>query len=87
MRSILFVCEGNTCRSVMAEALAKERFRESVRVASAGIHPQSASDARPAINALKAHFGVDTAGHTPRDVRTVEQPGKLAPRLNHWDRF
>ena len=33
--SILFVCRGNTCRSVMAEALARRRFGEAVKTSSA----------------------------------------------------
>ena len=37
-RGVLFVCYGNSCRSIMAEALARHFFGESVRTASAGIH-------------------------------------------------
>jgi arsenate reductase (thioredoxin) len=36
---ILFVCVGNSCRSQMAEALAKQAGEGRVRVWSAGSHP------------------------------------------------
>ena len=36
-KSVLFVCYGNACRSVMAEALARHHWGEAVEVASAGL--------------------------------------------------
>src|SRR5437667_3305014 len=71
-KSLLFVCAGNTCRSVMAEALARRRFGEAVRVSSAGLRPQQPEDARNAIETLKAEFGLDVSGHIPRSVRDVD---------------
>jgi protein-tyrosine-phosphatase len=38
-KGILFICLGNSCRSIMAEALARQFFPDSVRVSSAGINP------------------------------------------------
>jgi len=70
--SVLFVCHGNTCRSVMAEALARGQFGDTVRVASAGIAPQGTADATNAIETLHALFGLDASGHKPRDVRSVD---------------
>ena len=70
--SLLFVCTGNTCRSVMAEALARRRFGDSIRVSSAGLRPQQAADAKNAIDTLKFEFGLDESGHVPRDVRDLD---------------
>jgi protein-tyrosine-phosphatase len=36
---ILFICLGNSCRSIMAEALARQFFPDSVNIGSAGLHP------------------------------------------------
>jgi protein-tyrosine-phosphatase len=36
---ILFICLGNSCRSIMAEALARHCFPDSVKIGSAGINP------------------------------------------------
>ena len=61
MTKILFVCTGNTCRSVIAEHLTRRRFGESVDVQSAGIRPQQPEDAANAIETLKTYFGL--GGH------------------------
>lgn len=70
--SILFVCAGNTCRSVMAEALARRRLGGRARVESAGLRPQAAGDARAAIDTLRSLFGLDASGHVPRAVASVD---------------
>ena len=36
---VLFICTANACRSQMAEALARARFGDRVRVQSAGTQP------------------------------------------------
>jgi protein-tyrosine-phosphatase len=38
-KGILFVCIGNSCRSIMAEALARHHWNDSLDVFSAGVHP------------------------------------------------
>lgn len=68
MLSVLFVCTGNTCRSVMAEALTKRRFSDKIEVSSAGLRPQQPQDAAKTIETLKTHFGIDASGHIPRNV-------------------
>jgi protein-tyrosine-phosphatase len=70
--SILFVCHGNTCRSVMAEALTRRKFGDAVEVSSAGISAQPAIDAATAIEALRTYFDIDASGHIPRSIANVD---------------
>ena len=69
---VLFVCTGNTCRSVLAEYLGRRVFDEAVSFESAGIRPQSARDADNAVFTLKKNFNIDASGHVPRNVRAVD---------------
>lgn len=68
---VLFVCTGNTCRSVLAEYLGRKVFGDTVAFESAGIKPQPPADAEHAVFTLKNNFGIDASGHVPRDVRTL----------------
>jgi protein-tyrosine-phosphatase len=38
-KRLVFICLGNSCRSIMAEALARHLWGDSIEVASAGINP------------------------------------------------
>lgn len=60
-RRLLFVCVGNSCRSQMAEAIARHHGFEA---ASAGTQPASGV-ARNAIAVLQDR-GIDTTGLTPK---------------------
>lgn len=67
---ILFVCTGNTCRSSMAEALARhllgEWGEEDVEVSSAGVFAlPNAPATEEAVQAL-AEEGIDLGGHRAR---------------------
>ncbi len=66
---ILFVCTGNTCRSCMAEALAKKLLRGgpgaggNVAVSSAGLAALPGDAASPfAVQAME-RMGIDIGGH------------------------
>jgi len=66
-KRILFVCSGNTCRSPMAEALAREIIRRqyggAIDVCSAGVFALPGARATPeAVEAL-AEAGIDLKGH------------------------
>ena len=64
---VLFVCVGNSCRSQMAEAIARHLGHEA---ASAGTHP--AEQVSP--NALKAleKRGVDNSGLHPKSIDDID---------------
>ena len=65
---IMFVCEGNTCRSPMAEALLRKRLQDEgiddVEVSSAGIWASNASKSSElAVLVVRDLFGIDISGH------------------------
>jgi protein-tyrosine-phosphatase len=73
MHRILFVCTGNTCRSVIAEYLARHRLdSNSVSCESAGIRLVASEDARNAIQTLDFNFKIDASRHVPREIGTVD---------------
>lgn len=57
---VLFICLGNSCRSIMAEALARHRCGDRWAAASAGLNPLGFV-APETLEAL-AEIGVSTAG-------------------------
>ncbi len=72
-KTVLFVCTGNSCRSVMGEYLLKKRLedRDDVNVFSAGtsvfIH---ASASRETVHVLDGE-GIDARGHVSRPIDRV----------------
>lgn len=68
---ILFVCFGNTCRSVLAEYQARKRFGNIVEFSSAGINPCIQNDAENAIFTL-SRLGIDASGHVPRSLHEID---------------
>ena len=60
---LLFVCTGNTCRSPLAEGLAKKIFDHSVTVRSAGLEAWEGSQASYQAIEVGKEFGVDLTGH------------------------
>jgi protein-tyrosine-phosphatase len=63
--SLLFVCVGNTCRSAMAEAIAKHRWPHySIRSAGINVHAQRA--AWEAVDVMKMKpWEANLEGHKP----------------------
>lgn len=70
--NLLFVCTGNTCRSPMAEALARhalaERGLESVEVASAGTSAWPGAPASDEVPRVLAEVDVEPGDHEARPL-------------------
>lgn len=73
-RRVLFVCEGNTCRSPMAAEMAWQLLGAGVHVESAGVSAdEGASATKDAVQAMKER-GLDISNHRSRSF------GALNPR-------
>lgn len=68
MRGILFLCRANSCRSQMAEGLARTLLPDGVAVFSAGSHPTRVNIR--AIQALK-EAGVDISHQRSKSVDEI----------------
>lgn len=64
---LLFICTGNTCRSPMAEAIARavarERGLEDVTMSSAGVSAVRGSAASDGATLVALEHGLDLSGH------------------------
>ena len=69
MRGLLFLCVANSSRSQMAEGLARARFGDRIRVASAGSSPATVS---PFAIAALDEVGIDISGHRSKSVDTID---------------
>ena len=67
---LLFVCVGNTCRSQMAEALAKEMGFDAQ---SAGTHPGE-EIAVNAVNVIK-ELGIEIDNQFPKSIDMIDTKG------------
>lgn len=69
---ILFVCSGNTCRSPLAEAIARRLVAESgrgdVQVSSAGTQAWDGSPASDGSLLVGMERGLDLSGHRSRQL-------------------
>ena len=67
---VVFICLGNSCRSIMAEALAHHHCGERVAAASAGLQPLGWV-ARETLQVL-AEIGVETSGLRSKGLEEIE---------------
>lgn len=72
IKSILLVCTGNSCRSVMAEALLKKALKEAgkegIEVRSAGVSAINGMAPTPETVEVLRKVGVDAAGIRSRSL-------------------
>ncbi len=65
---LVFVCTGNTCRSPMAEALARELAPDGWEVLSAGLHAHVGDPPTPEAVLAASEFGADISRHHVRSM-------------------
>lgn len=66
--SVLFLCVANSARSQLAEALARRRFGDAVRVQSAGSAPTRVN---PYALRVLAELGLDASGQRSKHVEAI----------------
>lgn len=70
---IVFICTGNSCRSVMAKALMEKKVKEmgrqaEIQVLSRGLLPLTGLDATPETKELLMREGIDVSGHMSQRI-------------------
>jgi protein-tyrosine-phosphatase len=73
---IFFVCEGNSCRSVIAEHVFKEMLKRSnvqgIQVCSRGLDVRHFSTGFYTDKVMKEEYGIDVSKHVPRELNKEE---------------
>ena len=90
---VTFICSGNICRSAMAkgilkEVVAKTRFKEIIKIDSAGTLPKVSGSAHSLTIKVADEFGIDLRSHQAKPVskKIVEQSDLLiAMAVNHYE--
>ena len=72
VRSVLFLCTGNSARSPMAAALLEKKGQGRIRAASAGSHPKS-SVHRNAVRVMREMYDIDLGGGRPQPLTAVHR--------------
>lgn len=65
---LLFVCTGNTCRSPLAEGLAKSIFGKAAEISSAGMEAWEGEMASSHSIQIAAELGIDLSSHRSRRI-------------------
>jgi protein-tyrosine-phosphatase len=73
IKRVLFVCYGNTCRSPMAAAIARQFLGPAVEIQSAGIMAHDGAPATPEAIDVLGERGLDLSGHRARRVDGVDR--------------
>lgn len=87
--SVLFVCSGNTCRSPMAEAIARkllaQRGLEDTQVASAGTGAGEGLPATDEAQRAVAALGCDLSAHRSQPLRRelIERADRVYAMARH----
>ena len=76
--NVLFLCTGNSARSIMAEAILNKLGAGKFRAYSAGSHPKG--QVHPETLRLLQSLGFDTSGSRSKSWHEFAKPG--APQLN-----
>jgi protein-tyrosine phosphatase len=70
-KSILVLCEGNHCRSPIAEALLRDSLPPEIIVGSAGFNALVGFQAHPEVLRIMADQGIDVSGHRGRKLTSA----------------
>ncbi|MEY8880500.1 helix-turn-helix domain-containing protein [Donghicola sp. XS_ASV15] len=77
-RSVLFLCTGNSARSIMAEAILRDMAGDRFKAYSAGTHPRDSVNPN-ALQALEAN-GITAVGLSPKHMDAFY--GHTAPEMD-----